>query len=260
MLSRVFTTQEQFLMLGFAAAIVVGCTTIYFMRSAPDAAPVEVQEIVVSAPPPAVEVEPPPQIAIDLPLLPAPEPERRVINVSVTGAVATPGVYEFREHDRVEKAIEAAGGASDKADLSDINRAAELIDGSALVIPVAGVAGVQEGNRLVVRQGQAAAALNPPEYTISGWNHAPRAPAPAASAAAPTAVAPAPRTNSAINLNTASADELQRLPGVGPKLADAIIEYRTRQPFQTVDELDNVPGFGEKRVADIRPHVTVSPQ
>ena len=61
-----------------------------------------------------------------------------------------------------------------------------------------------------------------------------------------------------VNLNTATKDQLQSLDGIGPKKADAIIAYRKKNgSFKTVDDLVNVPGFGEKSVANIRSELTV---
>jgi competence protein ComEA len=60
-----------------------------------------------------------------------------------------------------------------------------------------------------------------------------------------------------IDVNRAGADELRRLPGIGPKMSERIIETRNKQPFRSVDELRRVPGIGPKRLEQLRPHVTV---
>ncbi len=60
-----------------------------------------------------------------------------------------------------------------------------------------------------------------------------------------------------ININTASVEELQTLPKIGPKTAKAIVEYRKHHPFKSVDELLNVKGIGEKKLEKLRPLVTV---
>src|SRR5450830_1148366 len=62
----------------------------------------------------------------------------------------------------------------------------------------------------------------------------------------------------AVNLNTATKSELESVKGVGPAKADAIIAYRTKTPFKSVDDLDNVKGFGKKSIDKIRSEVTVS--
>lgn len=257
MLSRVFTTREQWLLIGSAAAICVGGVTYYIAQPKGRAA-VEVREIQIPVPQ-KIEVQAPEPAQEILPLVPtqAPAPARR-ISVSVSGAVANPGVYEFAEHDRVGDAIKSAGGAADYGDLTDINKAAELIDGSALVIPIAARQGVEDGKRLVIRSGQTAASLNPPEYTISGWRQASRTTS-AVSTATATPRSSASTESGPLDLNTASAEQLETLPGIGPKLAGEIIRYREKQPFQSVDDLDNVPGIGEKRMADLRPLVRVGP-
>ena len=259
MLSRIFTTREQLLMVGSAAAICIGGIAYYIAQPKDPTAVVEVREVQipvkVKAPEPAPSAPEPIQRFVEASVA---EPARPVA-VSVAGAVTTPGVYELRESDRVADAIKAAGGATIAADLSDINKAAKLIDGSALVIPVAGTAGIEEGKRLVLRSGQQAAWLNPSEYTISGWKNAARSEAVANVAGSAPLAGTAKGQSGPIDLNTATAEELEKLPGVGPKLADAIIQFRTRQRFQTVDELDNVPGIGAKRLADIRPYVRVGP-
>ena len=273
MLSRVFTTREQVLMIACAAAVCVGGITYNLANRPKDPAVVAIPEVKVPVPQKVEALAPAPgsgatvPTATVSPVSPLPPvhppsdslPTRR-ISVSVTGAVAEPGVYDFDEHDRVQNALAAAGGASASADLSDINKAAELIDGSALVVPLAGKAGIEDGKRLVVRNGESAAALNPPQYTISGWRQAAQPqPAPAVSADRLATTPTASAGSGVLDINSATAEELETLPGIGPKLAGAIIEYRGQHAFQSVDDLNDVPGIGEKRLAELRPHVRVGP-
>lgn len=97
----------------------------------------------------------------------------------------------------------------------------------------------------------------------AGWFLKPAATAPAADlpavAAAPTATTPAPPpAPGAISINSATSEELQAIPGIGPVLAGRIIEYRTTYgPFASIDELANVKGIGEKTLAKMRPHITL---
>lgn len=143
--------------------------------------------------------------------------------VHVAGAVRRPGVYRLPGDARVRDAVERAGGARDGGDPNAINLAAVLQDGAQVVVP---------------RRAPAAAG----------------AAASAAGAGAPPPEAPA----APVNLNTASAEELQTLDGVGPATAAAILEYRTQQGgFRTVDDLDQVPGIGPKTMAALRDSVTV---
>ena len=60
-----------------------------------------------------------------------------------------------------------------------------------------------------------------------------------------------------VNINTATVEELQTLPKIGPKTAEAIVKYREEHPFESVDDLLNVKGIGEKKLEQIKPHVTV---
>jgi competence protein ComEA len=142
------------------------------------------------------------------------------VTVDVAGAVRRPGVYRLASGARVEDALQRAGGATRKADLSQVNRAAKLEDGRQVLVPV----------------------------------RAPAVPAGAAGAAAGTAAAPA----APINLNTATLEQLDTLDGVGPATAQKILDYRQAHGgFGSVDELDQVPGIGEKRLAALREHLRV---
>jgi competence protein ComEA len=139
--------------------------------------------------------------------------------VDVAGAVARPGVYRLSAGARVEDALEHAGGATRRADLSQINRAAKLEDGRQILVPAR------------VRAASAGAT------------------APAAAEAAP---------GQPLNLNTATLEQLDELDGVGPATAQKILDFREQHGgFGSVDELDQVPGIGEMRLAALRDHVRV---
>jgi len=147
--------------------------------------------------------------------------------VHVTGAVNQPGVYELATGRRVDDALAAAGGPRPDADANALNLAAPLIDGDRIEVPVLGQAG--------------AAATATPD---AGVTHA-------AVAEAATAV-PEP-----VDLNVATASELEALPGIGPATATAIVEYRTQTgPFGSVDQLVEVRGIGPAKLAVIREFVT----
>jgi competence protein ComEA len=139
-----------------------------------------------------------------------------VLIVDVAGAVHQPGVYEFAEGDRVIDAIERAGGPMPKADLSLLNLAAPLTDGTQILVPKAGPPGAVPGG------------------TASG------------------------SSTGLININTASATELEGLSGIGEVLAATIIEYRDQNgPFATIDDLMDVSGIGPATLEEIRDQVTV---
>jgi competence protein ComEA len=180
------------------------------------------------------------------------------ITAAAKGAVRRPGVYGLDPGSRVQDLIEAAGGQLDEADLSDINLAAKLIDGSTLTLPSRGTALV-EGRRIELRAGQQASALNPPEYTLSGWHASAgtNAPSPSTAPGKAAVAPPAEEETGPVNLNTATAERLDTLPGVGPVTAQKIIDYRTRTPFISIDDLKNINGIGEKKFEALRPLVTV---
>jgi competence protein ComEA len=140
--------------------------------------------------------------------------------VHVAGEVRRPGVYHLGAGTRVQEALRRAGGPTRRADLNAINLAAKVEDGRQVVVPRRAAAGAPAGSE-------------------------PGA-APGAGPAVP------------VNLNTATPDELGTLDGVGPATAAKILAYRQEHGgFGSVDELDQVPGIGEKRLAALRSHVTV---
>ena len=142
--------------------------------------------------------------------------------VHVAGAVRHPGVYRMRAGQRVDDAVQRAGGARRRADLSALNLAAELEDGRQVLVPLR------------------AAAASPGAATTAAGAAAPATPA------------------VPLNLNTATAEQLDELDGVGPATAQHIIEYReAHNGFGSVEELDQVPGIGEARLAALRDKVRV---
>lgn len=143
------------------------------------------------------------------------------LKVHVVGAVAHPGLYEIEPGSRVADALEKAGGATPAADLNQINLAAKLADGQQLVVPEAGAAGVAAG----------AGGAGSGAGGGSG----------------------APAVNQPVNINTATAEQLTALDGVGPKTAQKIIEYREANGgFKSVEELLEVPGIGPAKFEQIR--------
>lgn len=265
------TRREQILLLGVAAAVLVGGTTLYLhdraagrepaIHSEPKAVvPDPVRTIPIEQPRPPVAAPTPPAPLAVLPPNPKPEPP---IAVSIGGAVHAPGLYRFEGDARVKDLIDAGNGVTPDADLSDINQAARLMDGSTLTIPAHGTM-AREGSKLVARGGQAATLLNPAQYTISGSRGPQETPAPANAQEIPEAAPISPADHAArdtgpLDLNTASAKELESLPGIGSKLAEAIVKYRAYQPFTAVDDLINVTGIGPKRLERIRGLVIVRP-
>jgi competence protein ComEA len=136
--------------------------------------------------------------------------------------VRKPGVYEFTEGDRIIDAIDAAGGATSKADLQSLNLAAPVQDGVQVLVPA--------------------------KAPASGT-------APGGTTGSPGATG---STGALVNINTADATALEALPGIGEVLSQAIVDYRTQNgPFATVDDLENVSGIGPSIMEDVRDMVTV---
>jgi competence protein ComEA len=141
--------------------------------------------------------------------------------VHVAGAVALPGVHDVAAGARVIDAVNAAGGLTPSADGARINLAAPVADGERVYVPAVG---------------------EPAPPAVAG-------PSGGAGSSAPSGP---------LNLNTATADELDGLPGVGPATAAAIIEHRDRiGGFTSVDQLLDVRGIGEAKLEQLRPLVTV---
>lgn len=154
--------------------------------------------------------------------------------VHVAGAVASPGVVRVAAGGRVVDAVRAAGGLRSDADADRVNLAAPLTDGQRVVVPAVG----QE---------------IPAEVLPSGL-------------AAPGAAGPGGRTGSPdvpagpIDLNAATAEQLDTLPGVGPSTAAAILAHRDESgPFRSVDDLLDVRGIGEAKLEALRDLVVVAP-
>jgi competence protein ComEA len=162
---------------------------------------------------PAASLPPPPSSGIGA----AGAPKARVV-VDVVGAVRLPGLYRLSEGSRIADAVTRAGGATPKADLAQVNLAAPLADGQQIVVPRRGVSAAVGGSSGAAGSGAS--------------DGAPAAP---------------------VQLSTATLEQLDTLPGVGPVTAQKILDYRTKHgAFHSADELDAVPGIGPKRLEQLR--------
>ena len=177
------------------------------------------------------------------------------VRVHVAGAVNNPGVYTLPAQGRTVDAIAAASGAAADADLDRVNLAGALSDGVQIYVPhrgeTAAPAQIQpNGGTANAGQGNAAngAAQN-------GASQGGTQPQPARTL---TASGSAQKGSSPVNINTATAEELQSLPRIGPAMAQRIIAWREAHGgFRSVDELDAVPGIGPSMLENLRPLVTV---
>lgn len=164
------------------------------------------------------------------------EPERpRTVSVHVSGKVAKPGVYELDPGSRVRDAIEAAGGASGNADLETINLADKLQDGQQIYIAPKGQ--VAPPVVSVVRGGDSSSG----KHAASGGSGIEKYKNPG---------------DGTVSINSADVNDLQHLVGVGPAMAQRIIDYRKEHGgFKSVDELEEVKGIGPKTLAKMKPFV-----
>jgi competence protein ComEA len=162
------------------------------------------------------------------PAVPDPGPvAARSVVVHVVGAVHRPGLYRLREGARVADAVSRAGGGTRRAYLGGINLAAALVDGTQVLVPL-------------------------------------RAPAPTGASGVGTVPAALgglqgiePGVGQKVSLSTATAEQLDALPGVGPVTAQQILDYRAEHgAIASVDELDAVPGIGPARLEQLRELVT----
>lgn len=151
--------------------------------------------------------------------------EPNAIVVHVDGAVASPGVYELAiASPRVRDAVDAAGGLAQGADTSSVNLALPLGDGQKVHVPFEGEAAGAEAD---TNGGDAAGSVSSSMPSL-------------------------------VNINSATAEELDSLPGVGPSTAAAIVEDRDANgPFSSVEDLMRVSGIGEKKFAKLRDHICV---
>ena len=148
-----------------------------------------------------------------------PVPTEKPVIIHITGAVPRPGVYALPQGARVQDAISAAGGFLAEAEKSQINLAALLEDGEKLDIPY-----------------------------VEGASPVLTTPAPG----------PSPSPSELIDINTASAAELEALPGIGPTTAQKIVEYREQNgPFVSTQDIINVSGIGPGTYERIKDLITV---
>ena len=179
------------------------------------------------ADPPPIVLHSPPTPAPTATPLPTATPAP--MTVFVNGAVQKPGLYTVPVDARVGDALARAGGLTAAANAALINQAEKLVDGAQIYIPALNEETTDSQPRAGVSQPIISRAL-----TIDN------------------AVGSAP--GGLINLNTASAEQLDSLPGIGRSKAEAIIAHR---PYATVDDLDKVPGIGPSTINQLRALVPV---
>ncbi len=145
-----------------------------------------------------------------------PEKAADPVVIDIKGEVRHPGVYHLLEGDRVEDAVNKAGGFTSEADWTQVNLASKAVDGMMIIIPKAG------------------------EQPGAG------------------AVSSGAESSGKVNINRATLEQLQKIPGIGPAKANAIFEYREKNgPFKTPEALLEVSGIGEKSLEKMAGHFQV---
>lgn len=175
----------------------------------------------------------------------APAPSPAPILVQVEGAVARPGLYPLPRESRVADAVAAAGGLTTEADPARLNTAARLKDGEKLVIPALGETQVQAVSRAGEIPVDAADGASQVGGASQAGGDSPAGGEP------PTALQP-------LNLNTATLEELDMLPGIGPTRAQDILNYREQHGgFRAIEELQEVSGIGPATFERLKALVSV---
>lgn len=142
--------------------------------------------------------------------------------VDIGGAVEKPGVYEVSKGTRLFEVIDMAGGLSEEADTDHVNRASFVEDGQKIIIPEKG--------------SDSAAAAEGLSSASAGYTEA---------------------ESGLVNINSASADELKTLNGIGDAIAERIIQYRATRAFRSKEDIMSVDGIGSKIYEKIKDNITV---
>ena len=166
--------------------------------------------------------------------------QAKTVRVQVSGAVLEPGIYNVPASCRVEEAIAAAGGLTENADSERVNLVRKVRDGMQIRVPVQKAAQTNRTQRKNAHTTAGYGASTTKKFSSTR--------------------AGAEKNNSAVQnvrINSASAGELQQLPGIGPALAQRIVDTRSRGRFASVEDLLRVPGIGKAKLAKLRDYVEV---
>jgi len=160
------------------------------------------------------------------------KPVSKTVFVDITGEVNTPSVIELESEERLQSAIEKAGGLTLNADRNAVNMAQKLVDGAQYIIP-------KKGKVLIINYPESYL----PASSADGFGNGKDVPE---------------ESDGRVNINTASKDRLQELPGIGEVLSQRIIDYRNENgEFKSIEGLREVSGIGDKKFEDMKNDVCV---
>lgn len=155
-----------------------------------------------------------------------------IVIIHITGSVKNPGIVKLKEGSRIEDAIEAAGGLTENADITRVNLAYVVEDGTKIKIPSASEEDIGDEDIIDSKSG---------DNIIIEEN-----------------AVPSNNSTQTININKATEKEFETLPGIGPSLASKIIEYRNQNgKFESIEDIKNVNGIGDNKYEKIKDLITV---
>ena len=155
-----------------------------------------------------------------------------IVIIHITGSVKNPGIVKLKEGSRIEDAIEAAGGLTENADITKVNLAYVVEDGTKIKIPSASEEDIGDEDIIDSKSG---------DNIIIEEN-----------------AVPSNNSTQTININKATEKEFETLPGIGPSLASKIIEYRNQNgKFESIEDIKNVNGIGDNKYEKIKDLITV---
>ena len=152
--------------------------------------------------------------------------ENDMIVIHITGEVKKPGIVKIEEGSRVQDIIDKAGGLTDKADITNVNLAYVVEDGTKIKIPSTND---EKTNEQVITEGIGENIINIED-----------------------------KKDTLVNINSANEAELEELPGIGPSISSRIVEYRNSNgKFKTIEDIKNVTGIGENKFNNIKLFIKV---
>ena len=155
-----------------------------------------------------------------------------IVIIHITGSVKNPGIVKLKEGSRIEDAIESAGGLTENADITKVNLAYVVEDGTKIKIPSASEEDIGDEDIIDSKSGDN---IIIEENTISSN-----------------------KSIQTININKATEKEFETLPGIGPSLASKIIEYRNQNgKFESIEDIKNINGIGDNKYEKIKDLITV---